>query len=172
MIGNQRLQRQFDGLLMMGIIAPETFWAVSVRQSNKILQLIVASSWVFLFEWQIFRFRQRVFPHHLTITWATAATKTCKLLHHKLLYNTSFSMQYWNYSAVTCPNSSVGTVAMFGLDNRGIMVPGSRKRFLFSPQCPGRLWGPTQPHIQGASGVLQPKLKRVVLRLTAHIQLG
>jgi len=24
MIGNQRLQRQFDGLLMMGIIMPET----------------------------------------------------------------------------------------------------------------------------------------------------
>jgi len=34
--GNQRLQRQFDGLLMMGIVMPETRWAVSVRQSNKI----------------------------------------------------------------------------------------------------------------------------------------
>jgi hypothetical protein len=45
--GNQRLQRQFDGLLMMGIVMPETCWAVSVRQSNKILRLIVASSWVF-----------------------------------------------------------------------------------------------------------------------------
>ena len=45
--GNQRLQRQFDRLLMMGIIMPETSWAVSVRQSNKILRLIVASSWVF-----------------------------------------------------------------------------------------------------------------------------
>ena len=45
--GNQRLQRQFDGLLMMGIIMPETCWAVSVRQSNEILRLIVASSWVF-----------------------------------------------------------------------------------------------------------------------------
>jgi hypothetical protein len=33
--GNQRLQRQFDGLLMMGILMPETCWAVSVRQSNK-----------------------------------------------------------------------------------------------------------------------------------------
>ena len=33
--GNQRLQRQFDRLLMMGIITPETCWAVSVRQSNK-----------------------------------------------------------------------------------------------------------------------------------------
>jgi len=32
---------------MMGIIMPETCWAVSVRQSNKILRLIVASSWVF-----------------------------------------------------------------------------------------------------------------------------
>jgi len=33
--GNQRLQRQFDGLLMMVIVMPETCWAVSVRQSNK-----------------------------------------------------------------------------------------------------------------------------------------
>jgi hypothetical protein len=47
MIGNQRLQRQFDGLLMMGIVMPETCWAASVRQSSKILRLIVASSWVF-----------------------------------------------------------------------------------------------------------------------------
>jgi hypothetical protein len=45
--GNQRLQRQFDGLLMMGIVMPKTCWAVSVRQSNKILRLIVASSWAF-----------------------------------------------------------------------------------------------------------------------------
>ena len=45
--GKQRLQRQFDGLLMMGIVMPETCWAVSVQQSNKILRLIVASSWVF-----------------------------------------------------------------------------------------------------------------------------
>jgi hypothetical protein len=32
---------------MMGIIMPETCWAVSIRQSNKILRLIVASSWLF-----------------------------------------------------------------------------------------------------------------------------
>jgi hypothetical protein len=32
---NQRLQRQFGGLLMMGIEMSETCWAVSVRQSNK-----------------------------------------------------------------------------------------------------------------------------------------
>ena len=51
--GNQTLQRQFDGLLMMGIIMPETCWAVSVWQSNKILRLIVASSWVFyLSDWR------------------------------------------------------------------------------------------------------------------------
>ena len=31
----------------MGIVMPETCWAVSVRQNNKILRLIVASSWVF-----------------------------------------------------------------------------------------------------------------------------
>jgi len=36
-----------DGLLMMGIVMPETCLAVSVRQSNKILRLIVASSWLF-----------------------------------------------------------------------------------------------------------------------------
>jgi hypothetical protein len=51
--GNQRLQRQFNRLLMMGIEMPETCWAVSVRQSNKILWLIVASSWVFyLSDWR------------------------------------------------------------------------------------------------------------------------
>jgi len=51
--GNQRLQQQFDGLLMMGIVMPETCWAVSVRQSNKILRMIVASSWVFhLSDWR------------------------------------------------------------------------------------------------------------------------
>ena len=51
--GNQRLQRQFDGLLMMGIIMPETCWAVSVRQGNKISRLIVASRWVFyLSDWR------------------------------------------------------------------------------------------------------------------------
>ena len=37
----------------MGIIMPETCWAVSVRQSNKILRLTVASSWVFyLSDWR------------------------------------------------------------------------------------------------------------------------
>jgi hypothetical protein len=51
--GNQRLQRQFDGLLIMGIIMPETCWTVSVRQSNTILRLIVTSSWVFyLSDWR------------------------------------------------------------------------------------------------------------------------
>ena len=33
--GNQKLQRQFYGLLMMGIVMPETCWAVSVRKGNK-----------------------------------------------------------------------------------------------------------------------------------------
>jgi hypothetical protein len=33
--GNQRLQRQFDRLLMMGIVMPETCWAISVQQGNK-----------------------------------------------------------------------------------------------------------------------------------------
>jgi hypothetical protein len=41
------LQRQFDGLLMMGIIMPETCSAVSVGQSNQILRLAVAFGWVF-----------------------------------------------------------------------------------------------------------------------------
>jgi len=34
-------------IAVSGIIMPETCGAVSVRQSNKILRLIVASSWVF-----------------------------------------------------------------------------------------------------------------------------
>lgn len=49
----------------------------------------------------------------------------------------------------------------YGLNNRGIMVPGSCKRIFFSSQCPGRLWGPTQHHIQGIFGVLSPEIKRV-----------
>ena len=53
MVENQRLQRQFDGLLLMDIVMPEICWAVSVRQNNKILRLIVASSWVFyLSDWR------------------------------------------------------------------------------------------------------------------------
>ena len=48
--GNQRLRRQFDGLLMMGIVMPETCWAVSVRQSNKfydwLLHLVGCFIWV------------------------------------------------------------------------------------------------------------------------------
>jgi hypothetical protein len=37
----------------MGIVMSETCWTVSVRQSNKILSLIVASSWVFyLSDWR------------------------------------------------------------------------------------------------------------------------
>ena len=57
--GNQRLQRQFDGLLMMGIIMPETCWAVSVRQSNKfydwLLHLVGCFIWVFRFYLAIYR---------------------------------------------------------------------------------------------------------------------
>jgi hypothetical protein len=48
--GNQRMQRQFDGLLMMGTVMPKTCWAVSVQQGNKfydcLLHLLVV-----LFEW-------------------------------------------------------------------------------------------------------------------------
>jgi len=48
--GNQRLQRQYDGLLMMGIVMSETCWAVSVRQSNKfydwLLHLVGCFIWV------------------------------------------------------------------------------------------------------------------------------
>jgi len=51
--------RQFDGLLMMGIVVPETCWAVSVRQNNKILRLIVASSWVFYLSYEHMSNRRR-----------------------------------------------------------------------------------------------------------------
>ena len=48
--GNQRLQWQFDGLLMMGIVMSETCCAVSVRQSNKfydwLLHLVGCFIWV------------------------------------------------------------------------------------------------------------------------------
>ena len=52
--GNQRLQRQFDGLLMMGIVMPETCSSVSVRQSNKfydwLLHLVGCFIWVIILE--------------------------------------------------------------------------------------------------------------------------
>jgi hypothetical protein len=35
-IRKQRLQRQFDGLLVMGIVMPETCWAVSVQKGDKL----------------------------------------------------------------------------------------------------------------------------------------
>jgi len=46
--GNQRLQRQFDGLLMMGMVMPETCWAVSVRQSNKFYDWFLHLVWCFI----------------------------------------------------------------------------------------------------------------------------
>ena len=72
--GNQRLQRQFDGLLIMGIMMLETCWAVSVRQSNKkILRLIVASSWVF----------------YLSACWKFISVA---VLHNKILVNAAVNI--------------------------------------------------------------------------------
>jgi hypothetical protein len=48
--GNQRLQRQFGGLLMMGIIMPETCWEASIWQNNEfydwLLHLVGCFVWV------------------------------------------------------------------------------------------------------------------------------
>ena len=53
MIENQRLQRQFDGLLMMGIVMPETCRAVSVRQTNKIYDwLLHLVGCLYLSDWR------------------------------------------------------------------------------------------------------------------------
>jgi hypothetical protein len=50
--GNQRLKRQFRGLLMMGIIMPETCWAAPIRQNNKfydwLLHLVGCFIWASL----------------------------------------------------------------------------------------------------------------------------
>ena len=55
--GNQRPQRQFDGLLMMGTIMPETCWAVSVRQGNRfydwLLHLVGCFIWVNEYIWRM-----------------------------------------------------------------------------------------------------------------------
>ena len=57
---------------------PETCWAVSVRQSNKILRLIVASSWVFyLSDWR--------------------CTEPQKLYNFPLLIPTWYPVFYINY---------------------------------------------------------------------------
>ena len=70
--GNQRLRRQFDGLLMMDIVMPETCWAVSVRQSNKfydwLLHLVGCFIWVFclrLYTKNFLVFFGRSFCYHL-----------------------------------------------------------------------------------------------------------
>ena len=60
--------RVLSQLPMMGIIMPETCWAVSVRQSNKILRLIVASSWVFYLRGRHYFFEM------LTVTLTTHET--------------------------------------------------------------------------------------------------
>jgi hypothetical protein len=60
-------------ILMMGIVMPETCWAVSVRQSNKILRLIVASSWVFyLSDWRCTEpqtLKNKILFTHITVFW-------------------------------------------------------------------------------------------------------
>jgi len=111
--GNQRLQGQFDGLLMMGIVMPETCWAVSVRQGNKILQLIVASSWVFLFEWLkmhettnpkmfisiLYMFRAAMCPS------SGELIVSIRHLVYVTLYSWPFGVQVWMRLIQTCtPN--------------------------------------------------------------------
>jgi hypothetical protein len=53
--GNQRLQRQFVGLLMMGNVMPGTCWAVSVRQGSEfydwLLHLVGCFIWVIEDAW-------------------------------------------------------------------------------------------------------------------------
>ena len=94
--GNQRLQQQFDGLLMMGIVMSETCWAVSVRQSNKILRFIVASRWLF--------YLRNIPLFHRTIGHFTWRPKDGVLLQrHKFALNhccVTFSI--FIYLTVTC----------------------------------------------------------------------
>ena len=55
---------------MMGIIMPETCWAVSVRQSNKIVGLIVASNWVFYLSFflRVWGFRSNVAAYFFSLS--------------------------------------------------------------------------------------------------------
>ena len=50
--GNQRLWRQFDGLMMMGVVMPETCWAVSVRQSSKFYDCLLHLVGCSLSDWR------------------------------------------------------------------------------------------------------------------------
>jgi hypothetical protein len=52
---------------------------------------------------------------------------------------------------------SVGLVMGYGLD--GLCSIPSSARFFSSPQCPGRLWGLTQPPVQWVLGALSPGVK-------------
>jgi len=55
-------------VLSRGRFVSPTFWAVSIRQRNKILRLIIASSWVFLFEWHT-RISNKVQCYTVYFTW-------------------------------------------------------------------------------------------------------
>jgi hypothetical protein len=59
--GNRRLQRQFDGLLMIGIVMPETCWAAYVQQGNKFYNWLVHLVGCFIREkWKVCPFEQVV----------------------------------------------------------------------------------------------------------------
>jgi len=86
--GNQRLRRQFDELLMMGIVMPETCWAVSVRQSNKfydwLLHLVGCFIWVKTPRW-----------HQKLSIWVTITLKYVEIIECRILPWRVDSRLYW-----------------------------------------------------------------------------
>jgi hypothetical protein len=60
-------------------------------------------------------------------------------------------------SLQTEPDSSVAIATCYGLDGSG-SIPGRERDF--SPQCPDRLWGPTNLLYNGCRGFLPQGVKR------------
>jgi len=104
MKGNQGLQRQFNGLLIMGIIMPETCWAVSVRQSNRfydwLLQLVRRFIWVIFLKF----LTPSILINSFSFTKLNAHTVVLRLKMENVLRNASlgdFVIVRISYSAFT-----------------------------------------------------------------------
>ena len=81
--GNQRLQRQFDGLLMMGIVMPERCWAVSVRQINKFYDWLLHLVGCFICVIQVFTWRD---------LWIKLSRFFVKVIHARLHFSETKEM--------------------------------------------------------------------------------
>jgi len=84
--GNQRLQRQFHGLLMMGIVMPETCWEVSVRQGNKFYDWLLHLVGCFIrVQWLYFMLKGQCYSEKQWILTFTFHSLWCIFCEHQFL---------------------------------------------------------------------------------------